>query len=414
MFKLLTTSTNHHCVSGYSMRKANRCVQAVLVLSAALLTTVLVGGCSSTDKKEEKPAKLASFTKQLSVQRVWHMGLGGKSDHLRLALRVAVADGVAYAGGYSGKVMAVDVATGAKRWDVKTKLPLSAGPGIGQASDGKTVLIFGSSDGILLALNASDGTERWRHRVPSEVLATPLVIDGEVIVRTGDDHVTALSADDAKAIWNYDQAVPKLSLRGNAPPVVAGGSIIVPFDNGRVASLDIKSGDAQWDTAVGTSVGRSELQRMVDIDGAVTVSEDDVFVAAYQSRIAMLARDSGQIWWARDFSSYRGLAVDSSTLYASNASGEVIGMRRNDGTVTWEQKAMRLRGLTAPVLDDQRLIVGDYDGYVHWLSVTDGALLARMSTDGERISNPPLVVDGMVLVQTDAGSVVAFKAVPKT
>jgi outer membrane protein assembly factor BamB len=397
-----------------SMVRGTHLGQWLRVTILSLMALVVISACSSNDKKhEETPSKLVDFKAQLSVSRAWRIGFGADGKYLRLALRVAVVDGVAYAGGYSGDVAAVKIAKGRKVWRVNTKLQLSAGPGVGQASDGSTIVVLGSLDGTLIALNASDGKERWRRRVSSEVLSTPVVTDGEVIVRTADGHVTALSADDSNTLWNYDQSVPKLSLRGNASPVIVGSSVIVPFDNGRVASLDIKTGEAQWDTAVGTPDGRSELARMVDVDGSVAVSGDDIFVAAYQSRIAMLARDSGQIWWARDFSSYRGLAVDSSSLYASNAQGEVVGMHRADGTVVWEQKALRLRGLSAPALDDKVLIVGDYQGYVHWLSAEDGTFLARVKTDGGRISVPPLVTDGLVLVQTDNGGVVAFKVKEK-
>ncbi|MBC7982375.1 MAG: outer membrane protein assembly factor BamB [Candidatus Obscuribacterales bacterium] len=382
-------------------------LSSLLAIAAMLIGT----GCSDS-KDVEKPAELVDLKPSLKVERLWSYGFGGDAERLRLGLRATTADGVAYAAGYNGEIVALALETGRKLWSVKTKLDLSAGPGVGGTGDG-AVVIVGASDGIVLALDAKTGKERWRHQVSSEVLAPPVVVDDVVIIRTVDGRVVALSADNAASRWSFEQSVPRLSLRGNASPVVAGDSVIAAFDNGRVVSVELKTGDTQWDTAISTPTGRSELDRMVDIDAPVRVVGDDVFVVSFQGRVAMLARDSGQIWWARDFSSYRGLAVEGNSLFATNAEGVVIAMRRTDGSVTWEQSAMRLRALTGPTLDGTSLVVGDYEGYLHWLSSIDGALLARASTDGERITNAPVVADGRVLVQTDGGKLIAFKTTAK-
>jgi outer membrane protein assembly factor BamB len=140
---------------------------------------------------------------------------------------------------------------------------------------------------------------------------------------------------------------------------------------------------------------------------------DDVFVTGFQGRVAMLARDSGQIWWARDFSSYRGFTLEGDALIASSSEGIVVAMRRTDGTINWEQAGLRQRGLTAPAVDGQAVVVGDYEGYLHWLNLASGELIARTKTDGERITNAPLVVDGRVFVQTDGGKLMVFKTKAK-
>jgi outer membrane protein assembly factor BamB len=377
-----------------------------LILIVAIFA--LLAACGK-NKNVDPPAKLVDFEPHLKVERLWSYGFGGKSDRLRLALRIAVADNVAYAAGFDGEVVALNADNGRKVWSVDTELLLSAGPGVGQG-----LVVVGSTDGHVIALDAQTGKERWRHRMTSEVLATPLVLTDVIIVRTVDGRLVALEAADAKQRWSVDQAVPRLSLRGTAPPVAAQGAVIAGFDNGRVVAVDVTTGDVQWDTAVSTSSGRTELERLVDIDAPVRVLGDDVFVAGFQGRMSMLARESGQIWWARDFSSYRGFNVEGSTIYASNSEGVVVAMRKSDGNVAWEQAALRQRALTAPTIDGSALIIGDYEGYVHWLSSADGSMLARTKTDGERITNAPLVHDGRVFVQTDGGTVIAYKTAAKS
>jgi outer membrane protein assembly factor BamB len=383
----------------------NRPIVRLVIVVAALAVIAACGKNKNTDP----PAKLVDFEPQLSVEKLWSHSFGGKSDRMRLALRMAVADNVAYAAGFDGEITALSAENGKTIWVVKTKLPLSAGPAVGNG-----IVVVGATDGTVVAFEALTGKERWRHRVSGEVLSSPLIVNDDVLVRSVDGRLVALAASDAKQKWSVEQTVPRLSLRGTAPPVVAQDSVITGFDNGRVVSVELATGDLQWDTAVGTPTGRTELERMVDIDAPVRVLGDDVFVAGYQGRIAMLARESGQIWWARDFSSYRGFNIDNTTIFASSAEGLVVAMRRNDGNVSWEQAALRQRALTAPTIDGGALIVGDYDGYLHWLSATDGSMLARTKTDGERITNAPLVADGRVFVQTDGGTVIAYRTKAKS
>jgi outer membrane protein assembly factor BamB len=376
-------------------------------LLPVLAVAALLAACGDS-KDTDPPAELVDFKASLKVEKLWSYSFEG-NKHLRLALRVAVADGVAYAAGIDGEVVAMSADKGRKLWSTKTKLPLSAGPGVGEG-----IVVVGASNGFLLALDAKTGKERWRHRMSSEVLAMPTLAAGIVVVRTVDGHLVGLDATNAEQRWVVEQNVPKLSLRGTAPAYVAGDLAIAGFDNGRVVAVELATGDTHWDTLVGAPRGKNELERLVDIDAPVRVMGDDVFVTGYQGRVAMLGRDTGQIWWARDFSSYRGFTVEGDALIASSSEGLVVAMRRTDGTVEWEQARLRQRGLTAPAVDGDAVVVGDYQGYLHWLNRTNGDLMARTSTDGDRITNAPLVVDGRVYVQTDHGKLIAYKTKAKS
>jgi len=246
--------------------------------------------------------------------------------------------------------------------------------------------------------------------VNSEVLARPLIANDTVVVRTVDGHIEAMALADGEKRWAFDEQVPRLTLRGNAPPVLAGEKIIAGFDNGKVLALDVRNGEALWDTIVNAPTGRTELERLSDIDSPAHVIGDDVFVVGFQGRVAMLALDSGQIWWAHDASSYRGFSTDADNLYLTNADSVVIAMKRADGSVLWEQAGLRKRGLTAPTIDGESLLVGDYEGYLHWLDKATGEIVARAKTDGERITNSAVADGGRIFIQTDSGKLLAFKS----
>ncbi len=383
------------------MSAANPVRIVLAALGAAALLTL--GACG--DKDIDPPAELVDIVPKLNVRHTWSAGLGGDSERLRLALRPMVVDGTIYAASHDGEVVAMSADNGRRLWAVKTKLALSAGPEVDAG-----LVVLGSSDGDIIALDASNGKERWRRSIGSEVLARPLIAKDIVVIRTVDGHVEGLASTDGAPRWAVDEQVPRLTLRGTAPPVLAGDRIIAGFDNGKVLAIDPRNGDVMWDAIVNAPHGRTELERLSDIDSPARVSGDDIFVVGFQGRVAMLALDSGQIWWARDASSYRGFTMDDDNLYLTNADSVVIAMKRADGSVLWEQDSMKRRGLTAPALDGDSLVVGDFEGYVHWLNKATGEIVARQKTDGERITNPAVTTDAGVFVQTDSGKLLAFKS----
>ena len=376
-------------------------------LAAAATALLVMLGCDN-DKEVDPPAELTEIQTTREVRRVWTAGLGGDSERLRLALKPMVADGVVYAASHDGEVVAMTAATGKRNWIAKTKLSLSAGPEVGGG-----LVVLGSSDGDIIALDATNGAQRWKKAIASEILAQPLIVNDIVVIRTVDGHIEGLSVADGATKWAVDEQVPRLTLRGTAPPVLAGDRIIAGFDNGKVLAIDPRNGEVLWDTIVNSPRGRTELERLADIDSPARVAGDDIFVVGFQGRMAMLARDSGQIWWARDASSYRGFTMDEQNLYLTNADSVVIAMRRSDGAVQWEQDTLKRRGLTAPAVDGDALVVGDFEGYLHWLDKTTGAIVARQKTDGERITNAAVSDNERVFVQTDSGKLLVFRSGPR-
>jgi outer membrane protein assembly factor BamB len=203
-----------------------------------------------------------------------------------------------------------------------------------------------------------------------------------------------------------------LSLRGTATPVVAKEVAISGFDNGKVMAVSLNSGDTVWDTALASPHGRTELDRLVDIDSAVRAVGDNVFAVGFQGRSAMIALDSGQIWWSHDMSSYRGLAVDDENLYVTQSDGIVVALRQRDGSELWRNQKLKLRRLSAPVLTSTAVAVADFQGYVHWLDKTTGELVARERINKERVTNSPVAAGDTVVVLTDGGKLAAFRATP--
>jgi outer membrane protein assembly factor BamB len=233
-----------------------------------------------------------------------------------------------------------------------------------------------------------------------------------IVVRTVDGKMHGLAPADGHEQWEADQQVPRLSLRGTGTPVLKGDLALCGYDSGKVVAVNVNDGSLQWEAVVSPPHGRTELERLVDIDSAVDVSGNDVYAVGFQGRIAMLALETGQVWWAHDASSYHGLGLDDDALYMASADGEVVAMRKRTGAELWKQSALLHRRLSSLAVSDNAVIVADYKGYVHWLDKATGALAARASSGGVRISNPPIVSGNMVVVVNDAGAISAFRVTP--
>jgi outer membrane protein assembly factor BamB len=375
--------------------------------SAWVLTILLVAACSK-DKVIDEPAKLTVFTPELRVKRVWGASVDDKkAADLRLGLGVSIADGRLYAAGHKGDLTAYDLQTGKVIWHKNLKAPLSGGT----AASADLVLI-GSSSGHLFALGAADGQLRWDVALNGEVLGPAAISEKLIAIRTGDGKLRALSPADGHELWQQEQQVPKLSLRGTASPVISGDTVLCGFDNGKVMAMNASDGSVQWEVTVTPPHGRTELERLSDVDSPVVVSGQNVYAVGFQGKVAMLALDTGQVWWSHEASSARGMSLEGDTVYISTSDGEVMALQTRTGTEVFRQNALLYRRLSGPAIADQSVVVADFDGYVHFLDKASGAIIARVRDGKMRVSNRPVVAGDLVAVINDRGQLSVYRVTP--
>ncbi len=373
----------------------------LLALSAAFLLSAC--GLFGDDDEELKPAELIDFEAKVQVKRQWSTSIGSDAEFLRVALRPMGDGNRVYAASVNGNVVALDPENGKQAWRNKLGLTLSSGPGVGAG-----LVVVVAADGYVIALAADDGSERWRAYVSGESLATPLVYDQFVVVQTVDNTLTALSVFDGAERWTLEQSTPALTMRGSTSPMQVGKSVVTGFDNGRVAAVNLETGDVEWESMLAPPSGRSDLDRLSDIDGDIAVVGQDIYASGYQGRIASLAAESGQVLWARELSSYAGLSADWNNVYSTLQDGELIALNRRSGTELWRQNALLRREPTVPVSFRTTVTVGDLEGYLHFFSNVDGEPAARVRAGKSAIISTPLVMADRLFVQSDDGKVSAW------
>jgi outer membrane protein assembly factor BamB len=312
-----------------------------------------------------------------------------------------------FAASRDGNVVAFDAESGKQAWKMALDVELSAGPGVGSG-----MVAVGSANGSVIVLDAKDGSERWRVSLGGETLSPPLIDENYVIVATIDNRLRALNGIDGSESWILEQETPALTMRGSAAPAIAGRSVIAGFDNGRLLAAAIDTGDVIWDSVLAPPSGRSDLERLSDIDGQISVVGQDIYAAGYQGRVASIAAESGQVLWAREISSYVGVSADWNSIYTTNDNGEVIALTRRNGQESWRQSSLLRREPTLPVAFNTTVVVGDLEGYLHFFSVTDGKPVARLRQGSAAISGTPVVISDRLYVQSDSGNITAYAVRP--
>jgi outer membrane protein assembly factor BamB len=370
----------------------------------ALALTALLAGCMSDDKEVERVAPLASFQPTMKVAVAWtapKAGRGTKGQYLRL--QHEVANGNVYTASYQGTVIAADANTGQNKWQADIKEHITSGV----AAQGNLAVV-GTSNGIVVALNAHNGAQLWRAQASSEIIATPAIAGDKVLIKTESGDIQAFDRNTGNSRWSYHLSPPDLMLRGASAPVVVGNRVLAGFSDGQLISLSLADGRLQWTRQIAVPHGASAVERLVDIGSEPVVRDGTVYVVTYQGKLAAINLESGNLMWQHDISSRAGLAVDASAVYVADDSSHVWALDRQSGRVLWHSDKLEGRGLTQPVIQSGALAVGDSKGYIHWLSLRDGQFLARHSVDSKRLLATPQLYRGNLIVLSTGGRLVSL------
>lgn len=354
----------------------------------------------------DAPSVLAEdFEGTIDVDELWSDRIGKGSDEFYLKLTPAVVDGLLFVADHTGRLAATELDSGDVKWKIHDKnVRYTGGPGGG---DG--LVLVGTGDGRVIARESDSGKLRWVARVSSEVLAAPTAGNGMTVVRTGDGKVYGLNSKTGTSVWIYDLSVPSLTLRGTSAPVIDEDLVVVGFDNGRMVALDLRTGRPSWDSPLAVPSGRSDLERMVDVDTDPVVVGTTVYVASFHGQVAALSIIDGQISWTREISSYTEIALGGGRVYVTDEQGSIWALDRETGTSVWKQDGLRFRYVTAPTYFNGYVVAGDFEGYLHWMDAETGEFVYRAQIDDTRIIAPAIDAGGVLLGYATSGRLVAMR-----
>jgi outer membrane protein assembly factor BamB len=381
----------------------------IVPVLALALTLVLLQGCSWIrswgDPEPGDPAPLVEFEESLEVRKVWKTSIGDGMGKQGLSMAPVYSSGVLYAADYEGRLAAVDAESGGMKWVLKTKQAFSGGPGLDDEN-----LYMGTIDGRVIAYERAGGAELWNAQVSSEVLAPPVSADGIVAVRCIDGRVFGLDAVSGRRLWIHDHKVPLLALRGETNLLVRAGIVFVGYDDGAVVALRLNDGSVVWNQTIVSQDGRTELERLADIGQQMVIVASDLIVSSYKSRLVSLAADSWRLLWFKEISSGTGVQVDRTNVAVSDKVDDLWILDRRNGSTIWKVDQLTNRGLTRPAFYGDYVVVGDKEGYLHWLDSEIGSFVARNRAGKKGFAAAPLTIGTTMYVLTHDGDLIAYRA----
>lgn len=375
-----------------------RWTHAVMLASA-----VLAVGCSSSGKKELPPAELEKFAEEVRLDKQWSRSIGEGQGETWNQLELASEGDSLFAADIEGLVVAMNRETGKVLWEQELDKPVSGGVGAGYGQ-----VLVGTLKGEVIALDSASGDVQWRTQVGSEVLAAPASNGDVVVVQTQDDRLVGLDAASGNQRWSYESTPAVLTLRGTGAPVVTNRLAVAGLSSGKVIAVDVQRGIPVWEQRVAVPQGRSELERMVDIDGGLLLSGGTLYVVTYQGQLAALDLQSGRPLWQRQASSYVGVASGFGNIYVSQAGGSVEGIDERSTSALWSNDSLARRQLSSPAVFSSNVAVGDLEGYLHLLSQVDGRFVGRVRVDSDGLRARPLVVGDWLYAYGNSGKLVAY------
>lgn len=398
-------------------RKKRKALSIGRLLSIVFLSVSLLA-CSSNDDEDEstRVAELNDLDNAFDVEVIWEQSLAGVDDYFSRIKPVVAYDKV-FSASRVGDVVAYDKSTGNKIWqadlsdvndersfwDSRNSALIAGGPSVGMNQ-----VFVGTENGDIFALDAETGTLVWQVKIKGEVITTPAFDSGILVVNTASGILKALDATNGQELWKVEQDVPALTLRGISAPVIASGGVLVGTGKGELGVYILEKGQAGWTTEVGEATGSTELQRVIDVDSAPVVFGDKVYAISARGNLVAIELKSGRILWKRQYSSYRQIAVYRNDIFITNTRGHVYALNRLNGIERWSNVELSNRSVTGPAVVEQYIVVGDFEGYLHWLDQETGEIVSRHQVDSSGVHATPTVSNSIIYSQSRDGDLQAI------
>ncbi len=381
---------------------------AIILLSSSLVA------CSSNGDEDPstKVAELSELDNAFDVKVLWERSVGDGVNDYFSRIKPTVAYNKVYSASRMGDVVAFDKETGKEVWtadlsdinnersfwDSRVSALVAGGPIAGQNK-----VFLGTENGDVFALDAETGELVWQAKIKGEVITAPAIDSGILVVNSASGILKAFDVNTGDELWKAEQDVPALTLRGISTPVIASGGVVVGSGKGEVSVYILNNGLQGWTTEVGEATGSTELQRVIDVDSAPVIFGDKIYAISARGNLVAIELKSGRTLWKRQYSSYRQIAVHRNDIFITNTSGHVYALNRNNGIEHWSNLELTNRGVTGPVVVDKYIVVGDFEGYLHWFDQETGKIVSRYEVDSSGIYSTPTVVDDVMYSQSRDG-----------
>jgi outer membrane protein assembly factor BamB len=383
-------------------------VKRAALIALVTASSLVTSACSLFDTTPDhlKPMELESFERSAKLKRIWSSGVGASQDVRYVRMSIGTDGETLFASDIKGQVNAFNRFNGKRLWRTDLDQDLSAGVGVGFG-----IALLGSYSGEVIALSSDSGAELWRTQLSSEILSAPQSNGKYVAVQTQDSKIYGLDAKTGEQLWHYENPMPKLTLRGTAAPVITDTAVYAGFSNGKLMAFNPANGLLLWEKRIASSKGRTDLEKVVDIDGTPQLVDSILYVASLNGRVTAVSRGDGRPLWAKDISSHQPVAVSGGLLFLSTANDEVLAYQASSGLELWQNDQLQRRTITGPQVLGNYVAVVDFEGYLHLLNKSDGDFAYRTKVDGNGVNAAMVSIDDLLYILGNNGNLMAYKIV---
>ncbi len=377
---------------------------------AKCLSIALVAGLLSACSSEEETVIMAPVPvvqSEFTPETVWRKSIGDGVGHFFSKLEPVIAYDALFIASRDGIVKSLNPETGDENWsiDLSEKESARLSGGIHAAYE---QLFIGTENGELIALDANQGTLNWRAPLKGEALSKSATDSNLVLTHTSRGVLVAHDKDDGKEMWTISTEVPALTLRGTSSPTAAAGGVFWGTANGRLAAAIVEHGQLIWQQPIATPKGATEIDRLVDVDAKPIIIGGNLFTIGVNGQLVSIDLRSGKPSWKRNYSSASDMFTDGRTLYLLTDRDHVVAVDARSGTKLWENEQLENRLLTTPKLISGSVVVGDSEGYLHWLDRHSGRFVAQQLINDSGFAVAPVVLNDGFVVQTRDGKVAKY------
>lgn len=385
-------------------------------LVALATSTLLLTGCSLFSSEDDvvTMAELPIFEASYKPKIAWQSEVGTGVEKYYSQLRPTADDDAVYVASREGEVKAFNATTGRLLWSSdfsgheSNKFNRSArfSGGVHLAAG---TLFIGTENAQVLAIDTKTGDLLWLVNVSGEVIARPTYSAGMVVVHTSRGNLIALDSATGEEVWSLNNKQPKLTLRGSATPVIDQGGVIYGRADGFVAAALLSSGQPLWQLPIARPYGATELDRIVDADMKPVIRNGIIYTLAYNGNLVAIDLLKGEQLWERKQSGYSDIALAGSTLYLSDYRGYLFAIDRNTGDEIWVNKELSYRNVTGVSIANQYIVVGDGEGFLHWVDRDSGQFVAQQELDPDGLYMQPFASHKYLYLQTRSGKLIAIE-----
>jgi len=350
----------------------------------------------------------------------WSSDVGEGSDSdFKLLARPVVSKGHVFTMDSQGRVSAFDAASGSRLWDFDTtpegRDENAIGGGV--AVDGDTVYAT-TGFGELLALNAADGTVKWRKLLGNPLRDAPTIADGRVYAVSIVNELYALDVKNGEELWHHSGIAESATLMGASSPAVLGDSVVVAYSSGEIYDLRAENGRVSWNYGLTTPTQVGALPAIADIRGLPVIDRGNVYAISHSGRMAAIDQRTGDRAWEADVGGVNTPLSAGDTLFVLTNDGQLVALTHESGRILWVHELQHLEDpddhnsdpvyWAGPILAGGKLWLTNSMGQVNSYSPGGGSQIDSIDVDDPMYISP-VAAGNTIYVVTDSGNLVALR-----